>query len=168
MTDQKQKATDEGIFNSLGLVHFRAAEFRRGGVQWFLVMDPRLLVLLDTFRFMWGRPVAISQHPAALGRHLSDSRSDHNVDRDGTVYAADVHPIGMDTRERAEQAIELARSIGFTAIGVYPHWQPRPGLHLGTRRDRRPGKPAEWGAVRRDDRQVFTSMDHALVSWSLQ
>ena len=134
-------------------------------IDWWPHMDPRLLVLLDVFRFQWNRAVSISRHGQALGRRLGrESTSDHNVDRHGVVLAADVFPAGMDTPERAKQALELALDIGFTSMGVYPHWSS-PGLHLGTRRSTEPGAPAQWGAIRKDGVQTFVSVREALEQW---
>lgn len=145
------------------LYHFTAAEFRRGGTDWGPLMHTRLLVILDLFRFRWGAAVHISPHAAALGRRLGAGvLSDHNVDVHGTVNAADVMPDGMVSRADAERAVRLAIEVGATAIGVYPHWQPGAGLHLAHRAKCRPGAPALWGAVKRDGRQVYTSIDEAL------
>ena len=147
------------------LYYFTPSEFRRDGVDWFKQMDGRLLVLLDTFRHEWGAKVSISAHPSALGRHDGDKQSDHNVDLYGVVLAADVIPAGIADRHDAETAIEIAKRIGFTSIGFYPDWHPAPGLHLGTRRDRVPGSPAIWGAVRPDPnaKQAYVSLDAALA-----
>lgn len=146
------------------LVHFRRSEFTRGGVDWWPRMDPRLLVLLDVFRHQWGKPVEISAHPDALGRDVAvDVVSDHNVNRHGMVLAVDVQPAVIIEQADARRAIRIARAIGFTAIGFYPNWRPRPGLHLGTRRDRRPEDPAVWGAVAVAGAQTYVSLDEALA-----
>jgi hypothetical protein len=147
------------------LYHFRPSEFDRNGVNWYARMDPRLLVLLDVFRHQWG-PVRISPHHHALGRkRWPNQNSDHYVDEDmTTVYAADVLPAGMTRHADAKRAITLAEQCAFTSIGLYPHWWPSPGLHLGTRPGRQPGNPATWGAIRpeRDDPQAYVSLSAAL------
>lgn len=146
------------------LYYFAKREFERGGVNWFERMDLRLLVLLDVFRHQWGRKVAISPHPSALGRELGQLElSDHNVDLHGRVMAADVLPEGMTTKDEAWRAISIATSIGFTSIGLYPDWQPTPGLHLGTRMSHRPGSPALWGATRAspDSSQQYVALHSA-------
>lgn len=148
-------------------------EFVRGGVDWWPHMDDRLLVLLDAFRAAHGRRVLLSPHPRAIGRRSGPgSRSDHNVDRHGVVLGVDTMPEGMTTPANAEACIALARRLGFTAIGVYPHWAPSPGLHLAARRDRQPGDPALWGAVRRPSQespdglvQTYVSVAVALAEW---
>lgn len=149
----------------MNLYYFTQPEFERGGRNWYSDMDPRLLILMDVFRHRWGRPVQISPHPKALGRVMDESKlSDHNFTRWGVVLAADVMPEGMDTRADAEHALELANEIGLTSIGLYPHWQPGPGLHLGTRRECRPGGPALWGAVRNEHgKQVYCTLDQAVA-----
>lgn len=152
--------------NTPHLYHWTRDEFERDGVNWFEEMDHRLLVLLDVFRDQWEAKVIISPHPAALGRRLGTKVSDHNVDLHGRVLAADVMPVGMNTRAQVEHAIRIAKYIGFTSIGFYPDWLPAPGLHLGTRLDRMPGTPAIWGAVRPEPsrRQAYVSLDQALAT----
>ncbi len=139
--------------------------------DWAFYMAPRLLVLADSFRHQWGAPITVrfkwddNNVAGRLGRHLGESaKSDHNVDRWEEVRGMDCFPSGITTRQDAQRAIDLARSIGFTGIGFYPHWQPSPGLHLGVRTDRKPGSPAMWGAIRpdRDAPQRYVSMCLAL------
>lgn len=147
----------------LSLYYFGRHEFERGGVSWFDRMDPRLLVLLDSFRHQWGSKVVISPHPAAIGRELGATQlSDHNVDLHGRVHGIDVMPADMRTQLAVNQAVRIARRVGFTAIGVYPDWRPHAGLHLGTRPGNHPKDPALWGAVRRDERQVYVDLDAAI------
>lgn len=124
--------------------HFSQFEF---GI-WYEAMSPRLLELLDAFREAWGRPVRISPDGGALGRHLGpDATSQHNWDRWGEVRAADVIPAAMISRPLAESAIVLAKSVGFTGIGLYTFWASGPGLHLDVRADRLAGDPALWGQI---------------------
>lgn len=145
------------------LYYFADTEFVRGGRNWFTLMDPRLLVLLDVFRFRWGRPVEISGHPDALGRVLGPTElSDHNLSRHGAVLAADVLPEGCSSRSDLQRAMALAVEIGFTSIGIYPDWHPSPGLHLGVRHERRPGDPAVWGAVHTPQGQKYVTVADAL------
>lgn len=145
------------------LYYFSETEFTRGGRNWYPAMDPRLLVLLDVFRFRWGRRVAISAHPAALGRDLPLTElSDHNVTLHKAVLAADVIPEGCSSRADLQRALSLATELGFTSIGIYPDWRPSPGLHLGVRRERRPGDPAVWGAIASDDGQQYVTVSEAL------
>jgi hypothetical protein len=145
------------------LHHFQQSEFQRDGRNWYELMDPYLLVLLDVFRHQWGSRVVISGHPQALGRDVDlKVTSDHNVNRHGRVMAADVLPSGMDTKKAASRALDLARRCGFTAIGIYPHWVPAPGLHLGVRHERAMADPALWGAVSIHGKQTYCALDQAL------
>jgi hypothetical protein len=155
----------------LYLHHFRPYEFGKTDFRmtdWWHLMCPRLLVLTDTFRFQWDRRVRISNNDFALGRFLGeDSDSQHNVDQWGEVRALDCFPEGMDTRKDAEYAVSLATELGFTGIGLYPHWNGGPGLHLDTRRDREPGNPAIWGAVNdAQGNQTYCSLEVALLAMS--
>ena len=136
--------------NQVQLYHFKPPEFNRGGTNWYSDMSPRLLVLLDVYRTMWGLPVSISGHNKAVGRCLGrDNTTQHNIERWGEVRAVDCFPSGMEPTSVAD-AVQLADEIGFTGIGLYPQWrnnkgEVQPGLHLDVRSDRRPGDPATWG-----------------------
>lgn len=148
------------------LHYFSESEFVRGERNWFEDMHPRLLVLLDVFRHQWGSPVEISPHPAAIGRIMDPNRkSDHNFTRNGVVLAADIMPASMFTRADAQRALDIAHRCGFTAIGLYPHWQPHAGLHLGVRPGD-PANPAKWGALKIDSKQVYRSQQEALEAFS--
>lgn len=149
------------------LHHFTPAEFVREE-DWWPLMSPRLLVLLDVFRYRWGDTVRISPHRRALGRRLGmESFSDHNVDQWGEVRGVDVLPRNFRTRTDARTAVELATRLGFTSIGVYPHWLPSPGLHLGVRADRNMGAPATWGALNVDGKQTYTTLAEAIMEMRL-
>jgi hypothetical protein len=152
--------------DELLLHHFTAPEFAsndHGRADWWADMDPAFLVRLDVFRAMWGAPITVSGHPRALGRHLGPgSHSDHNIDVRGTVQCADVFPGGMTSQADAERARDLARAVGLSSIGLYPHWS-QPGLHLGIRKGFGGNRPmATWGAVNRGGKQVYVSWGEAL------
>lgn len=130
------------------LYFFHPGEFTRGHAQWYSAVDRRLLVLLDTLRFMWGKPIHISKHPSAVGRHAGgENDSQHNFDRWGVVRAVDIQPEGIASDEDAYHFYKLAVHLGFTGIGIYPEWIGGVGFHLDTRPDRDPGYPATWGQV---------------------
>lgn len=132
-------------------------------VDWWPNMSLRLLVCLDVFRQRWGKACRISPVPGALGRNQGrDSRSQHNVDRWGEVRAADIFPTGLRTAADAKHAIRCATEAGFTGVGVYPHWQPHPGLHLDVRTDELPGDPATWGRITDGSEQVYVAHTIAL------
>lgn len=133
------------------------------------VMSLRLLVLLDAFRFRSGQPFKISPHERALARYDGDaSESAHNVDCWGECLAVDGFSHGMKTQANARHRIELARALGFTGIGLYPHWQlddsEFPGLHLDCRPNAEPGAPATWGGMpkKRGRGQRYISLEEAL------
>ena len=143
------------------LYFFHPGEFNRGG-EWFSAMSPRLLVLLDTLRLRWERPIRISRHPRAVGRHDGDSESQHNYDIWDEVRAVDVIPDGLKTKDDAYAFFMLAADVGFTGIGFYPDWSPSPGFHLDVRHDRRPGFPATWGRVGTEGMITDVSLNDAL------
>src|SRR5690606_34712998 len=113
------------------LYYFKDQEFR-GQLD---SIDPRLLYLLDAFRSNWGLPVIISPHPHAIGREDGDSQ--HNWRKHGQIRAIDLFPQGIIKIEDAQEAIECAKDVGFTGIGIYPHWtrigRRECGMHLDVR-----------------------------------
>lgn len=122
---------------------FHPSEFQ----GWFDRMSPRLLVLLDSLRFQWDRPIRISGAEGAVGRRLGDSSlSQHNAERWGEVRAVDVLPQGVEDVFSLQDLYQFAISVGFTGIGLYK-WASGYGLHLDVRIDAEPGEPAVWGAV---------------------
>ena len=140
------------------LYHFDRSEFR----QWWHVMDPRLLVVLDICRAAWGAPFRISPVNGALGRRLGkDSTSQHNIERWGEVRAADVFPEGLDNQLDAARMLGIARRSGVTGIGIYPNWRPSCGIHFDVRRDAKPGNPVTWGGVDSGSGQRYVSWDAA-------
>lgn len=147
------------------LAYFDAAEFR----GWYGKMDRELLERIDEFRGRWGFPVIISPAAGAIGRHLGPSgASYHNVDRYGSVMALDVMPKVVSgqlvrgcTVAELHGAYQLAVKCGFTGIGVYPDWQPYPGLHLDVRPGRSAGDPATWSGLHTAAGQRYFSVAEA-------
>jgi hypothetical protein len=158
--------------------HFSTTEFNQmalGGENWWPLMEPTLVAILDTLRDQWGGAVVISPVLGALGRR-GGKRSDHNVDVTGTVRAADVFvhlPSGepVNTREKADAVVDAAVRAGANAIGVYPHWingrgAQQCGFHIGWRADLVGAEyVASWGMVRDVPRGVHrtTSLITALA-----
>jgi len=143
----------------IDLRYFSKGEFR----DWFDDMSLRLLFLLDSLRHQWGSSITISPVRGALGRHNGETdTSQHNFDKWGEVRAADVFLEGMNCKPTTNKALGLAMRTGFTGIGVYPDWQPQPGLHLDVRQSERPGEPALWGMLDDGDGQYQVSLEKAL------
>jgi hypothetical protein len=130
------------------LIYFDEHEFVRAGVAWFPLMDERMLVLLDVLRHRVGKPFIISNSKDALGRHAGSSKSWHNIDQHGNVFAVDGYFERIDTEQQAREVVRIARDIGITGIGLYRDWQQAQyGFHFDARTDRKPGYPATWGRV---------------------
>lgn len=147
------------------LRYFQRREFGR----WADWMHPALLRALDECRAALDAPLWISGAAGALGRHLQQGTSIHNVDRVGYVMAADVIlPRGFPLRD----AFQLVHGAGVVSgIGVYPDWQQGPGMHLDVRHltqfnlthGATVQKPATWSAVRgAGGAQVYHSVDFVL------
>lgn len=144
------------------LRYFSDHEFIRNDVQWLPMIAPDHLVKLDILRYHLGKPIYISGHPRALGRKDGDSTSLHNIERYGEVLATDVQADGLDTWNSANEFYMLSVDMGFTEIGFYPHWEPMPGFHLGSRRDREMGNPATFGYILRDGELIEVSIGDAM------
>lgn len=146
--------------------HFSNSEFG----PWAGRIHPALLYGLDVLRETLNDPVVISPARGSLGRRLGGSKSLHNIDVFGMVYAADVLlPITWSAAEGFEAALKLRL---FSGVGVYPFWKPRPGLHVDVRhasavnpsRGATPLNPATWGAIPgAGRRQEYTSAAAALA-----
>lgn len=156
----------------LKLRHFTPDEF---GPYWPM-MDQQLLVMIDEFRQRLGYRVDISPAPGAIGRPVigqeanpeeQNSSTWHNYFKHGAVMAIDLMPVppaGATPYER-ERWLKIAREVGFTGIGIYPDWKPRPGIHVDVRTDRQPGAPALWAGVRdpQTGKQIYTGIEQGLV-----
>jgi len=161
--------------NALELTYFTSGEF---GPYWPL-MSLDLLKKLDAFRDRLGYPVSISPAPGGIGRPIIGSedqaaesgaeKSYHNYLVHGEVMAIDVmpQPPGGATPLERQRWVNVARDVGFTGIGLYPDWKPRPGIHLDVRpvSALKPGQGyAAWAGVRdQSGKQIYTSIDAGLV-----
>lgn len=135
------------------LNYFKPEEFR----DWYDRMSPELLQKLDAFRAEWGAPVVVSSAHGGLGRHGGEhDESQHNVDKWGEVRAIDVFPKietapgvfrWMETADERQRAYQVAKSVGFTGIGLYTDTRPGNMLHVDVRRGRLSGQPATWSRV---------------------
>ena len=145
------------VINGVRLRYFKTREFIRGGEQWGGRMDRRLLILLDALRSAWGKPIAISNDPGALGRGTGTST--HNWLLHQTVRAADIVPEGVTTREEAHRFAYLAKALGFTGVGCYPRWNQGIGFHVDTR-DTDGSHIATWGRINGE----YTTLAYAVAA----
>lgn len=135
--------------NQPELKFFSPSEFG----EWWPYMDPDLLVKLDKFRELIGKPITISGHENAIGRHLGPLKgSYHNVDKHGKVRAVDIFPQGLNS-VNAKWYEQKAVEAGLGGIGFYPHWNGGFGMHV----DNGP-KGRRW-AFNEEGKQV--GIDHA-------
>jgi len=141
------------------LRYFTEEEFR----EWYYKMNPVLLKLLDLYRMHLHKKIIISPSPNAIGRVDIVSNSQHNVFKWGKVNAIDIMPINENgtglSMPQLKQSFILAKNMGFTGIGVYPDWKPYPGLHLDVREDRYVGDPALWGAINKNNKQIYVTIN---------
>lgn len=133
-------------------------------------MSHVLLLKLDALREAWGDQILISPALGAIGRTYppghSNYNSRHNVTKYGSVEAIDIMPLidGRSlTKTEMRQFYNLAISIGFTGIGVYPQWLPHAGFHLDVRDDRFAGNPATWAGVKTADGQKYIGVEGAFA-----
>jgi len=127
--------------------HFKLSEFR--GEHLFLSVG--LLTKLDEFRERLGEPVMVSPAKGSMMRWNAPNNSQHKYGR-----AIDVMlPKTVDFA----RAFKIAKEVGFTGIGFYPHWRPFPGFHVDVRPTK---KVALWGAVNPErEGQRFTTIGEA-------
>ncbi len=127
------------------LKHFKISDF---GV-WWPFLSVGVLHNLDQFRENLGRPVIISPSPGSIYR--PGDAGDH-----GKGNAVDIMlPEGPDLKA----AFDVAVKSGFNSVGIYPHWKPYKGLHLGIR----PGDQLyKWAGILVDGQQVYVGLDEGL------
>lgn len=128
--------------------YFTPSEFR----EWYQLMSPRLLTLMDVLRFTLNKPIVISPHKDALGRKLGpQSQSCHNVDVWGEVLACDFFCPWINGQDQVRHVFNLMRELGFTGIGVYADTQLNgkfcPMFHGDVRPTEKMGSPATWGRI---------------------
>ena len=112
-----------------------------------------------------GQPIHISPVGAvAVGRHLGpENTSQHNVDRWGEVRACDIMPEGIHTATDARRFHQMAIDSGFSGIGFYPDWRPRPGFHVDCRVNENESYVAQWGGLRNaKGEQFYVGIETAL------
>lgn len=146
------------LYQKRGVImqYFTPSEF---GDSYHL-LDNELKLKLDDFRRAWGQSVSISKHPQGVARH-DNSNSQHNVNKWGKTRAVDIFPLINGARitslEDAQKAVEIAKKVGFTGIGVYSDTINGMMLHV----DVRPGaRVATWGRVNGQ----YVGLDAALLT----
>jgi len=106
------------LLSKPALANFNASEF---GI-WYPLVDNDLLKKLDQLRTEWGHPISVSPVDGAIGR-ADDSASQHNViNNGGKINAIDVFPSFNGRAIHPDDLAtfyDLAKTIGFTGIGVY-------------------------------------------------
>ncbi len=146
------------------LHYFSPDEFIDASMQsWYADMSSELLVRLDVLRHQWGSPIQTSKAVGAMGRKATNSKSQHNIERWGEVRAIDLFPSKLANDDDVERFVLAATDVGFTGIGIYPHWSSGIGVHLDVREGVQAGYPATWGGVNNDvGRQVYVSLSDAM------
>lgn len=140
---------------SIHLDYYSPADF---GV-WFPFMDKKLLIGIDGLCATVGEKLEVSPAPGAIGR--TGTTSQHNLGIDFKVRAVDLL---IPPGKNLEQIYNYARNARqFSGIGVYPDWQPRPGIHLDTRQGRTPGDPATWSGLKVSGVQKYFGVNEAFA-----
>lgn len=147
------------------LRYFKPHEF---GV-WGPWMARPLLYALDAVRHALGVPLRVSAAAGALGRHLQNGTSMHNVDRMGCCMAADMV---LPKRFPLYDAFQIVCGVEVVSgLGLYPEWNQGPGLHLDVRhlspwnitKGATVRNPATWSAVKgAGGAQVYHSVEFVL------
>ena len=133
--------------------HFRPKEFKNRSGDWWPLMSPRTITMLDILRYRSGRAIEISNNGYSLGRYLGPSKmSAHNIDQWDECLAVDCFVKGVYTKPQAKHIVQLAIQCGFTGIGVYTDTTNNTGekqvmFHFDSRPNEMMGVPATWGRV---------------------
>lgn len=90
-------------------------------------MDPKLLLMLDRFREIYGKPLIIT---SAYRSEEQNAKTENASDKSQHIYgrAVDLYSPGSSVSDLPKM-INAAQLAGFQRIGVYPHWST-PGLHV--------------------------------------
>ena len=172
----------------INLKHFIPREFTRAGFQFYKNMAHEFLFAIDELSCSTGYGIRISRHKKAIGRISKDGgASQHDItddewynhNKDVVLVVADTQPFNRETglqltHHEAEIFYVTAVKLGFTGIGVYPHWNPMAGFHLDMRIQPKGKKLSTWGAlkevVKYEDgfktKQVYHGFEHCLAEWS--
>ncbi|MBC6411902.1 MAG: hypothetical protein GDA39_02870 [Hyphomonadaceae bacterium] len=95
----------------------------------------------------------------AIGR--TTGRGFHNYIKHGSIKAIDLMPEGLSAGKYVK-AYESAKQAGARGIGLYPQWEPQPGIHIDIGdRGRGPDHVATWSAFWIDGRQQYFSIRQA-------
>lgn len=106
---------------------------------------------LGTFEENLNHPIIISPASGTLFR--PGDEGDH-----GSGNAIDIMlPQGPDLKT----AFDCAVASGFNAVGIYPHWKPYPGMHLGIRLPL--DRIYKWAGIKIEGQQVYVSLDEGLT-----
>ena len=128
--------------------------------KWKASVDEKLLESLKSFSEKIETEFFISPAPGSIGRHGGTSMSMHNVDRWGTVKAIDIMFSNLEfNAESVKKILNAAKKSNFGGVGVYPHWQPRWGVHLDIRKKKKNGKIAKWA---RNKKGIYVSIDDVI------
>ena len=137
------------LAQSFRLYHFSPMEF--GASLPFLSID--LLNKLDNFREALGSRVMISPAKGSLLRWDTKNESQHLYGR-----AADIM---LPDEQSLIKALDIATKIGFTGIGLYPHWKPYHGLHVDIRALKKDDKIKTWVDVGKLGKHKYVSVNQA-------
>ena len=169
------------------LRHFVPSEFGRAGFFFYKNMSHKFLVALDELSNSTGYGIKISPHSKAIGRVTHDGgTSQHDItatnwfDNNAKVVlsVADIMPFHRDTGKplnncEARKFIAHIIRLGFTGVGVYPHWSPMPGFHVDMRVQPEGKLLSTWGALKEvikyEDgfrtKQIYHGLDYCMDKW---
>jgi len=147
------------------LEHFTRREFKNAAGDWWGVMAPRTLVMMDLLRHRLDAIIFVSPHPQGLGRHTGkEDRSQHNADFWGECRAVDFFVAGVFTYKAVKEVVNAMAALGFTGIGVYTDTYYNGTQHVmfhgDTRSSKAMGLPATWGRVDGEYVPLIEALDH--------
>lgn len=122
---------------AVSLKNFKVSEFR--GEHIFL--STKLLKKLDKFREQLGERIIVS--PAKGSMFLNNERENNSQHFLGKAI-----DIMLPDTTDWERAYTIAKNVGFTGIGFYPHWKPYKGFHVDVRES--DGHISTWSGINPD------------------
>lgn len=125
--------------------HFKTTEFFN-----FKKMNPVLLKFLDELHEKLNTPCFLTSSNDPNQEH--STKSQHYLGN-----AVDImFPKWTGT---LREILDIVSQMGFTGIGVYPHWQMNGKMIGGLHLDVRPGPRATWMGVRSNGKQVYIALN---------
>jgi len=125
------------------------------------LLDANVIFVLQKLRSKIGR-IQVSPAYGAIARTDGSKTTMHYANLKDNVLslAIDIMPIDADLKTAYKAAKEI-KEIG--AVGVYPDWKPRAGLHIDLRDRKANSSIAEWSGLATAQGQIYRSVNEGFA-----